>query len=618
MGVMITCPAICKPSPLTKSFRRRYSDVQMNEFASNETASLRRRLAVQTATTRVLAETVSLSAAVPMLLAEIGAELEWAIGEFWEPIAGTQEMRRTAAWHSGDINAATFVDASRDWKFARGSGLPGLVWETGQPQVVENTQGAADLPRAALVKQFKLKSAFAFPVQIQDEFYGVLEFFTMTLETADAELLATMGTVGTQLGQFVRRTRAEAARLESESRFRIFAETASDATFTIDEASTVIYVNPAVERLFGYRPEELLGKSLAIIIPARMRDSHRNGIRRYSETGRRNIPWSGVELPGLHKNGSEVPLEISFGEYILDGARYFTGIARDIGERLRYAQERENYAARLTQLVAELEERSAEAEAASQAKSQFLANMSHELRTPINAIVGYGELLLMGLAGPLTEQQTDYLTRVRLSAEHLLGLITDVLDLSKIEAGHLAVNLERARIADDVRAALDLVRPQADTAAIALNADCQPDAEYLGDSPRVRQILLNLLSNAIKFTEPGGAVTVRCGVQETADTQRTTEPRNRSIFVSVDDTGIGIAPDQLSEIFQPFVQASSGTTRTHGGTGLGLSISRQLARLMNAEITATSEMGKGSTFTLWLQRPPARDEVIVTDARFPK
>lgn len=576
----------------------------MEQNPGSETASLRRRLAVQTATTRVLADNLSLKEAVQVLLAEVGTELKWAVGEFWEPASSGQVLERTASWHCGELDTRCFVEESQEWTFGRGSGLPGLVWESGQPHVVENVADEHNLPRSVLAKKANLKSAFAFPVQIHGEFFGVLEFFTLAPERADPDLLATMGAVGVQLGQFVRRTRAEAARFESESRFRIFAETASDATFTINENSTVIYVNPAVERIFGYQPSELLGQSLAKIIPVRMRDAHHGGIRRYRETGKRNIPWSGVELPGLHKDGHEVPLEISFGEYILDGVRYFTGIARDITDRVRHQKESDEYADRLTQLVKELEARSDEAEAASKAKSQFLANMSHELRTPINAIVGYGELLQMGLPGSLNEQQSQYLERVSVSAKHLLGLITDVLDLSKIEAGHFSVDVAAACISDDVEAALDLVRPQADAASVTLVLACATDAKYLGDSGRVRQILLNLLSNAVKFTEPGGSITVRCELSEVGPDEIPRHGQRPMVCVSVKDTGIGIPQDQLSLIFQPFVQASTGPTRTHGGTGLGLSISRQLARLMNAEITAKSAVGEGSTFTLWLNQAP--------------
>lgn len=564
----------------------------MSKISEDEVNSLRRRLAVQTAATRVLAEKPSLAEAVPALLAEIGAELEWPVAEFWEPHSSGL-LHRTVGWHAESSDARTFITAGESYTFARGTGLPGRVWETGEPQVVEDIARASNFPRAELATKCELKSALAFPVQVQGEFFGVLEFFTFHYERADSDLLATMRAVGTQLGQFVRRTQAEAARLESEHRFRIFAETASDATFTINENSTIIYVNPAVERIFGYHPSELVGASLATIIPTRMRDAHHAGIRRYRDTGTRNIPWSGVELPGLHKNGHEIPLEISFGEYVRDGLRYFTGIARDITERVAHERDRQEYADSLARLVTELEERTEEAESASLAKSQFLANMSHELRTPINAIVGYTELLQVGVAGPLTPQQREFLQRVSVSAKHLLGLITDVLDLSKIEAGHFQVTVKRAPLVDDIDAALDLVRPQAEAKAVALSVECASRPEYFGDPARVRQILVNLLSNAVKFTEDGGRITVRCGTES--------QDHERPVYVSVEDTGIGIAPEQLSDIFQPFVQASTGTTRTHGGTGLGLSISRQLARIMDAEITVESESGSGSTFTLWLR-----------------
>ena len=565
----------------------------------NEIASLRRRLAVQTATTRVLAERTSLGDAVPNLLAEIGAELHWVVGEFWEPDESGSVLRRSAAWHSGDAGARAFVDECEGLTFTRGVGLPGRVWASGTPHAIEKLPEALNFPRMPLAARHGMMSALAFPVLVGNEFFGVLEFFTPLQEVADANLLATMADVGLQLGQFVRRTRSEAARLESESRFRIFAETASDATFTITENSTITYVNPAVERIFGYHPAELLGRSLTVIIPERMRSAHEGGIRRYTETGKRNIPWTGVVLPGLHKDGHEVPLEISFGEYSREGHRYFTGIARDITERVRHEQESRENAQRLAQVITELEARTDEAEAASSAKSQFLANMSHELRTPINAIVGYGELLQMGLAGPLAATQAEYLERIRISAQHLLVLITDVLDLAKIEAGHMTVSEKVAPIAQDVQAALAVIAPAAEANSLTISngGECANDARYLGDSGRVRQILVNLLSNAVKFTEPGGSIAINCGFAKRTGDRNAQE----CLFVSVADTGIGIPAEQLSAIFEPFVQASTGTTRTHGGTGLGLSISRQLARLMGGAITAESQPGKGSKFTLWLR-----------------
>ncbi|MFN2563559.1 MAG: sensor histidine kinase [Gemmatimonadaceae bacterium] len=247
------------------------------------------------------------------------------------------------------------------------------------------------------------------------------------------------------------------------------------------------------------------------------------------------------------------------------------------------------------------------AEHASNVKSQFLATMSHEIRTPINAIIGYTELLDLGIAGAVTAEQRAQLERIRASGRHLVGLIDDVLDLAKVEAGQMAVASKPglARVAVDT--ALALVRPQAAAKAIQLGAACEGDrdAPYVGDQARVQQILVNLLSNAVKFTPRHGRVTVSCGTTTTAPTAAAAPGIAAWTYVTVEDTGIGIPKDKLDSIFQPFTQVESGYTRTHGGTGLGLTISRRLARLMGGDLTVESHEGEGSRFTLWLPARPS-------------
>ncbi len=256
----------------------------------------------------------------------------------------------------------------------------------------------------------------------------------------------------------------------------------------------------------------------------------------------------------------------------------------------------------------------ARAEAANAAKSEFLAAMSHEMRTPINAIQGYTQLLDLGLAGPVTEQQRVYLQRLASSTQHLLGLVDDVLDLAKADAGEMRVAREPVPMARAVTTTLDLTRPLATARTVHL-VDPDPAelaaVTYIGDEHRVRQILVNLVSNAIKFTNAGGTVTLQVGVADEAAPAARVRGEGRWAFVRVIDTGIGIHPREQAHVFDAFHQVERGTTRRHGGTGLGLTISRRLGRLMGGDITLVSTLGAGSTFTLWL---PAAEPGAESDA----
>jgi PAS domain S-box-containing protein len=272
----------------------------------------------------------------------------------------------------------------------------------------------------------------------------------------------------------------------------------------------------------------------------------------------------------------------------------------------------------LTRANSRLRERTEEAELArglaeeaNRTKSSFLANMSHELRTPINAITGYTDLMELGISGPLTEQQAVHLGRIKASTEHLLGLVNEILDLAKVEAGQLQIATERVEISETVQEALDLIAPQAAGNRLELSntVSSATGHAFWGDSDRVRQILVNLLSNAVKFTGSGGHVTLR--VVETSEPRSGSIPPGSDwIGLEVEDDGIGIPGEKLQSVFEPFVQVDPSHTRERGGTGLGLTISRRLARLMGGDLTVRSEVGKGSCFTLWLPAMPSSSGAV--------
>ncbi|HEY0014762.1 MAG TPA: ATP-binding protein [Longimicrobium sp.] len=259
------------------------------------------------------------------------------------------------------------------------------------------------------------------------------------------------------------------------------------------------------------------------------------------------------------------------------------------------------------------------ADEANRAKSQFLANMSHEIRTPINAITGYAELLELGIGGSLTEQQRHQVERIRSSSEHLTTLVNEVLDLAKVESGQMSVQREQVAVAQVLADALAMVQPQAAQRGLRLfdHTSEAGEAAFVGDADRVRQILTNLLSNGVKFTEPGGRVSVCATVTDGPDADARLPGPGPWVRIDVEDTGMGIPPERLSTVFDPFVQVDASYTRQAGGTGLGLTISRRLARLMEGDLTVRSTLGRGSCFTLWLNAAP-ETEPAAADRRWPR
>jgi signal transduction histidine kinase len=230
------------------------------------------------------------------------------------------------------------------------------------------------------------------------------------------------------------------------------------------------------------------------------------------------------------------------------------------------------------------------AEGGSRAKSAFLATMSHELRTPLNAIGGYVDLMQLEVPGPLTERQREYLTRVQRAQQHLLGLINDVLNFARLDAGRVTFSAVAAQVAEIVNDAAAMVALQAEQQGLTFDIDGGPDLQVVCDPEKLRQVLLNLYSNALKFTPRGGSVTTRW------------RSVGSSVEISVADTGTGIPQDRLEHVFEPFLQVDADLTRQQQGTGLGLAISRELSRGMGGEIRLTSTVGEGSTFVVTLPR----------------
>jgi PAS domain S-box-containing protein len=294
-----------------------------------------------------------------------------------------------------------------------------------------------------------------------------------------------------------------------------------------------------------------------------------------------------------------------------DGSTFWGGITLtalrgDEGELLGFTKVTRDLTARRAADAA-LRAAHTASEEASQAKSLFLATISHEIRTPLTAIMAFTELLEMEIGGPLTEKQRHQLRRIAFSSQHLLSLVNDVLDFSRLEAGRLNVKSTSIRLGPVVNDAMQVVGPSAAERGVELSDAVSAFAEELwcqADAERVRQILLNLLTNAVKFTEPGGRITVSAGTAAQPAPGFQGEGTGPWVFVRIEDTGIGIPANRIPAIFEAFEQADMSHNRVHGGSGLGLAISQSLARKMGGDLTVRSEPGTGSAFFLWLPATP--------------
>ena len=296
------------------------------------------RLAAQLTLTKLLNEERPIPETARRIMQTICENLGWQMGALWK-IDGTKDrMTFFEEWHEPSIGSETAAELTGGVEFRRGEGLPGEVWQAGKALWVSKVDDPR-FPRRERAMRAGIRAAFAFPIVHEGRMLGVMEFFSREAREPDQSLLPVMTLIGGQIGDYVDRLRSAAALRESEEKYRLISETAPDAILTIDANSTIVFCNPAVERVFGYTPGEMTGKSLDMIIPERYRDQHRRGVERYLRTHQPTIPWDGVEFIALHKNGHEFAIEISFGAWTGGTPAIFTGYARDITERKRATEE---------------------------------------------------------------------------------------------------------------------------------------------------------------------------------------------------------------------------------------------------------------------------------------
>lgn len=361
------------------------------------------------------------------------------------------------------------------------------------------------------------------------------------------------------------------ARTRSERNLSQVLDAVVDGIITTGEKGNIQVFNPAAEKIFGYTASEVIGKNLSMLMAREDSQRHAGYMQYYSDTGKAKIIGRGRIVKGQRKDGSTFPMDLAISEIEIEGNRIYTGIIRDITERQKAEHE-----------IIEAKEA---AERASTVKSEFMANMSHELRTPLNAIIGFSEITRSEIFGPLgNEKYKEYLCDIQDSARHLLDLINDILDLTRIEVGKFELQEETFSVPELISGTLPFV----DTSTVYLTKEIADDMPMLhADKRRVKQMVLNLLSNSVKFSEDGANVTMRAHVND-----------ERAIVLQVQDTGIGMTAEEIEIALTPFEQIDTGLSRKYDGAGLGLPLVNRMAEMNDAQLEVQSVPGEGTTVSI--------------------
>jgi PAS domain S-box-containing protein len=492
----------------------------------------------------------------------------WPFGQVWLP-DGDGGLMLAETWHADDDDRFRRLrEASEAGSFRPVDGLPGRVLET---RAAVRARGSELVPEGAA----GIETGLALPVLVDGQVAAILEFFSPHTCVGDDALLAASAHLSSQLGQIVKRTRAEAQTRETEERLRSLIETLPLATY-IDrpgEVTGTVWVSPQMKEITSYDAGEWVADPWLFRKVLHPDDRERvvREMLRVKETGE---PLD-QEYRMIRRDGSVVWLHDSAVTMTVDGTAYTRGFIVDVTARRAAELERDAILERLRAQNEELR-------AVDRLKDEFVALVSHELRTPLTSIRGYLELMMDDTN--LTDEQAHFMRTIDRNAVRLQRVVGDLLFLAQVEAGKLSLEHEPLDVNDVVADAIDAAQPSARSKSIELRSDTQPLPHILGDRARIAQVLDNFVSNAIKFTPSGGRVSVATTICDDA------------VEVQIADTGVGVPADELPRLFQRFFRTHAATTQAVPGTGLGLAIAKAIVEGHGGRIDVESEEGAGTTF----------------------
>jgi PAS domain S-box-containing protein len=554
-------------------------DGRSDEIArlKRDLATLRERdLLIQYAVGRALAGASSLAAAAPAILEIVASQLNYRASLLWIVADDEQVLRCVAHWERPTPRGRGFGAISERTEFSAGAGLPGRVWSTKAAAWIADLEDDGNFPRLPHAREHGLRSAFAFPIMLRGQVCGVMEFFADQACPRDGELLQMAASLGYQIGEFLERIRAQQQLADREESYRVLAETASDGIITIDAACTILFANTAAARIFGYSTDELTGASLTVLMPEEVRQLHRGAIARYLETGDKRLTWQSIGLIGLHRDGYEFPIEVSFGEYKRNSKHIFVGIVRDITERKRL-DETLKQSAKLESL------------------GVLAGGIAHDFNNLLTGILGNVSLALetVGDSHPAKQSLRDAIE----ASEKAANLTKQMLAYAG-KGRYLIEPTDISALVREISALIGSSIPR----HVTLRLDLQDPLPLVdADVAQLQQLIMNRAINAaeaIPETRQGTVLVITRAQEADAEYLAALGAAESApasyVAIGVHDNGVGMDDATLGKIFDPFF------TTKFTGRGLGLAATVGIVRGHKGVLKVFSIPGQGTTFKVLL------------------